>query len=182
MATKIQRLEKDSTTPTLVQHITDLVNRAYTVAEGGIWAEGWSRTNSAQMSQFIAAEEIIVARDPEGKIIGCVQLLYLTSDGVSEKVAELRMLAVEAKQRGTGLGRELVKWVEQEGKRNGASVMQLELLSPTGWVLPIKKILREWYTRMGYAVVRMGVFGEEFPEAVYLMTTECDFVVYQKRL
>ena len=92
------------------------------------------------------------------------------------------MLAVESEQRGTGLGRELVKWVEEEGKRNGASVMQLELLSPREWVLPSKKFLKEWYTRMGYAVVRMGVFGEEFPEAVDLMTTECDFVVYQKRL
>ena len=58
--------------------------------------------------------------------------------------------------------------------------MQLELLERgTG---PTKQFLAEWYSRMGYRIVRTGTMDEAYPELAPLLATPCDFVIYRKDL
>ena len=60
--------------------------------------------------------------------------------------------------------------------------MQLELLEPRDWTHPTKQFLAEWYSRMGYRIVRTGTMDEAYPELAPLLATPCDFVIYRKDL
>jgi hypothetical protein len=60
--------------------------------------------------------------------------------------------------------------------------MQLELLVPRTWKHPVKEFLRDWYTRIGYRVVRTGDLGEDYPALVPRLATPCDFLVFHKDL
>jgi hypothetical protein len=60
--------------------------------------------------------------------------------------------------------------------------MQLELLVPRDWSHPTKEFTRDWYTRMGYRVVRTGRFDEDYPHLVPHLATPCDFLIFLKDL
>lgn len=83
-------------------------------------------------------------------------------------------------RRGLGIGKELVAFAEQDCRRRGATVMQLELLAPRTWSHPTKTFLDEWYTRLGYRKVRVGTLEESYPDLAPLLATPCDLAVYHK--
>jgi len=174
---QIQRvLKAQATSDVIVHEITDLINEVYKVAEKGLWTEGSCRTTKAEVSRLIAAEEILAAYLGEN-LVGCVRIQQL-----SAKETELGMLAVKLAQRGTGVGRNLVKHVEDESKAKGFQAVQLEILVPKEWVHPSKAFLEGWYTRIGYEKIRSGTIDESYPELAPLLATTCDFVIYQKKL
>jgi GNAT superfamily N-acetyltransferase len=160
----------------LVHELAGLVNRVYAVAEEGLWADGAPRTTPAEMAELIAAGQIAVARMEE-RIVGAVRIQRLDS---SE--AELGMLVSDPAHRGTGVGRELVRFAERWGREQGMDTMQLEVLVPRQWAHPSKEFLKAWYTRVGYRPVRTGQFEESYPELAPLLATPCDFVIYHKDL
>jgi hypothetical protein len=57
----------------LVAEVSDLVTRVYATAEAGLWVDGATRTNPAEMAGMIAAGEVAVARI-EGQIVGAVRV------------------------------------------------------------------------------------------------------------
>lgn len=160
----------------LVHELAGLVNRVYAVAEEGLWADGAPRTTPAEMAELIAAGQIAVARAEE-RIVGAVRIQRLDS---SE--GELGMLVADPAHRGTGVGRELVRFAERWGSEQGLGTMQLEVLVPRQWAHPSKEFLKAWYTRVGYRPVRTGQFEESYPELAPLLATPCDFVIYHKDL
>jgi GNAT superfamily N-acetyltransferase len=160
----------------LVHELASLVNRVYAVAEEGLWADGAPRTTPAEMAGLIAAGQIAVARAEE-RILGAVRIRRLDS---SE--GEFGMLVADPAHRGTGVGRELVRFAERWGREQGLGTMQLEVLVPRQWAHPSKEFLKAWYTRVGYRPVRTGQFEKSYPELAPLLATPCDFVIYHKDL
>jgi GNAT superfamily N-acetyltransferase len=160
----------------LVGDLTDLVNRVYATAEHGLWVDGATRTNAAELAGMIAAGEVAVAR-VDGQIVGAVRVQQFEGG-----VGEFGMLVADPARRGEGIGRELVAFAEALSHERGLDVMQLELLVPRGWTHPIKEFLHAWYTRLGYRPVRSGTIEESYPQLAPLLATRTDFVIYHKDL
>ncbi len=160
----------------LVHELAGLVNRVYAVAEEGLWADGSPRTTPAEMAELIAAGQIAVAQAQE-RIVGAVRIRRLdTGEG------ELGMLVADPAHRGTGVGRELIRFAERWARDQGLDTMQLEVLVPRRWAHPSKEFLKAWYTRVGYRPVQTGQFDESYPELAPLLATPCDFIIYHKNL
>lgn len=160
----------------LINDLTALVNRVYAVAEDGLWADGTPRTTPAEMAELLAAEQIAVAR-VDGRIAGAVRIQRMDSGE-----SEFGMLVADPAHRGTGIGRELVRFAERWSREQSLDTMQLEVLIPRHWVHPSKEFLKAWYTRIGYRPVRTGQFEESYPGLAPSLATPCDFVIYQKTL
>ena len=139
----------------------------------GSWHNATSRQEVASLTQ---AEEITVARLHE-ELVGCVRIQHLSAG-----IGEFGMLAAAPKRRGTGIGRELVRFAEQYGRETGLEVMQLELLVPRAWSHPSKEFLAAWYGRIGYQVARTGSIDESYPELAPSLATPCDSVIHHKSL
>lgn len=160
----------------LTAELTDLINGVYAIAEAGLWVEGASRTTAERVTELVRCGQIAVAR-VAGQIVGCVRVQLLGGG-----VGEFGMLAVIPSSRGTGIGRELVRFAEHAAKRERCDVMQLEVLVPRGWSHPSKEFLTDWYTRSGYALARVGAIEESHPELAPLLATPCDCMVYRRPL
>jgi ribosomal protein S18 acetylase RimI-like enzyme len=159
-----------------VAEVTNVVNRVYAIAEEGLWRDGTARTTPPEITDFIRGGEIAVAR-LDGRIVGSVRIQRL--DG---GVGEFGMLAADPGHRGVGIGRRLVRFAERLIHERGFDTMQLELLVPRAWTHPAKKFLHDWYTRLGYRVIRTGSIDEQYPALAPRLATPCDFVIYHKKL
>jgi GNAT superfamily N-acetyltransferase len=160
----------------LTAALTELINDVYAVAEDGLWADGTARTNVGEVTKLVRAGQMAVAREG-GQIVGCVRIQLLGGG-----VGEFGMLAVVPGLRGTGAGRELLRFAEQAVLHERCDTMQLEVLVPRGWSHPSKEFIIGWYTRTGYELTRISAIEESYPELAPLLATPCDFVIYRKRL
>jgi GNAT superfamily N-acetyltransferase len=156
--------------------ISDLINRVYEVAEDGLWTDGAARTNPAEVAGLTRAGEIVVA-GVAGRLAGSVRVRVLDDD-----LSEFGMLVSAPEDRGTGVGRELVRFAERQSRAGGRYVMQLELLVPREWAHPSKEFLAGWYGRLGYRLVGFGTVDEVYPDLAPLLATPADFRVYRKDL
>ena len=161
---------------TLMERISELANEVYAVAEAGLWTDGATRTSAGEIVELTRAGQIAVARVGD-QVVGCVRVQRL-----DERTGEFGMLCADPAHRGIGIGRELVRFAEGNARADGVSAMQLELLEPRDWTHPTKQFLAEWYSRMGYRIVRTGTMDEAYPELAPLLATPCDFVIYRKDL
>jgi GNAT superfamily N-acetyltransferase len=159
-----------------VAEVTNLVNRVYAIAEEGLWRDGTARTTPPETTEFIRAGEIAVAR-LDGRIVGSVRIQRLGGG-----VGEFGMLAADPDHRGVGIGRRLVRFAERRSRERGFGTMQLELLTPQTWTHPTKEFLHDWYTRLGYRIVRTDSIDEQYPALAPRLATPCDFVIYHKKL
>jgi GNAT superfamily N-acetyltransferase len=160
----------------VVAELVELVNRVYAAAEEGLWRGEVDRTTVGEMAELVRAGEIAVAR-VGGRIVGVVRVQRL--DG---ETGEFGMLAAAPELRGQGVGSRLVRFAEELSRERGLGTMQLELLVPKAWTHPSKQFLHEWYTRLGYRVVRHGRIEEQYPALAPELATPCDFVIYHKKL
>jgi len=156
--------------------VTHLVNRVYATAEEGLWRPGTARTTLAEATELIRLGELAVAR-LNGRIVGAVRIQRL-----DDEVGEFGMLAADPDHRGIGIGRRLVDFAERLTADRGLRTMRLGLLVPQTWTHPTKTFLDDWYTRIGYRVVRKGSIEEQYPNLAPLLATPCDFVIYHKGL
>lgn len=160
----------------LVLAITDLVNQVYASAEAGLWRDGAARTTQAEVASMIAGEQIAIARAQQ-QLIGTIRIQQLANgDG------DLGMLVAAPHARGTGVGRELVRFAEHLSRERGCPRMQLELLVPRTWTHPFKEFLKAWYLRIGYQIVRTGTLDETYPALVPQLATTCDLLILHKDL
>ncbi len=159
-----------------VAALTDLVNEVYAAAEEGLWIDGTTRTTTRELTELVETGQIAVAR-VDGEIVGCVRVQRL-----DEHTSEFGLLVASPRHRGLGVGRELVRFAEQWSRDNSRDTMQLELLVPREWTHPSKKVLGEWYARLGYREVRKESLAATYPHLAPRLTCPCDHVVYHKEL
>ncbi len=159
----------------LVQRLTDVVNRAYAQAEVGIWRNGYLRTRFDEIAGDTQRGWMAAADDSEG-IAGSIKTYLL-----DEQTAWFGALAVDPTRAGRGVGGALVAFAEDNGIRNGAAEMQIEVLAPRGghahtdW-------LRAWYRRLGYQFVEYLDYATLDPAGVSYLALPIDVVVMRKRL
>ena len=154
--------------------VAGLINEVYATAEKGLWADGAARTTAAEVAGLVRDGELFVAR-LGGRIAGCVRVRRVGDDA-----SEFGMLA--AHPRGTGVGRELVRFAERWSRGEGRDTMRLELLVPRTWSHPDKEFLAAWYARLGYRLIGAGPAEDAHPDLTPRLATPCDFLVYQKDL
>jgi len=178
MRTRVVCRETSDTdlTDDAIEHLTDLINRAYDDAESGMWRRPGTRTNPDHVRQLLADKGLIVA-ELDGVIVGCVNVNLL-----DETVAEFGMLVADRAHRGLGIGSMLVKAAEEWARSMNRRTMRLELLTPRSWKHPSKEFLKGWYTRIGYAPQFTEPLEKTHPQLVAELATECDFTVWHKPL
>lgn len=160
----------------LVAELTAMANHAYAEGEKGLWSDGAARTSHTEMAELIASGQIAVGR-LDGEPVGLVRVQQLTPT-----LGELGMLVAAAQHKGSGVGRELVRFAEGRARGWGLGTMQLELLVPEVGTHPVKEFLRAWYTRLGYRVVDSGDVSEAHPTLAPLLAVSCRFLILHKDL
>ncbi|MFI5933661.1 GNAT family N-acetyltransferase [Actinoplanes sp. NPDC051494] len=156
--------------------VTALINQVYADGEKGLWRAGAARTTEAEVASLIERGEIAVARR-EGRVIGTVRVQQLAPG-----LGEFGQLSADPAERGTGVGRELVRFAENWARDRDLPTMQLELLTPDDWEHPVKEFLRAWYTRIGYRVVGTMDIATAHPELAPLLAGPATLLVFHKEL
>lgn len=156
--------------------VAALVNVVYAAAEEGLWIEGTDRVSPAEIAAYADAGELVLAHDGDD-LVGAARVRRLPGGE-----AELGMLVAHPERRGAGIGRDLIAYAEGWARTEGIATMQLELLVPQSWVHPVKQFLYEWYSRLGYQVVRKGSFADDYPALAPRLATPCDYLIFHKPL
>lgn len=177
MEARIHRLEAAAGDDAgLVAQLADLINVVYSVAEEGLWGDGFKRTTAPELASLVAAQQIAVAT-LDGDIAGTIHI-----EDVEDDTTIFGMLAAASAHRSEGVGRALVDYAEQDSAQRGRRTMRLELLVPVGWNHPNKEFLKGWYGRRGYEVVRTGSMDDLYPHLAVLLACPCDLLIYEKAL
>ncbi len=153
-----------------------MINGAYTIADAGLWAEPFERTNPGELVRHIREGELAVAV-AGGDVVGCVRVRR-----VDDATGEFGLLASDPARRGTGIGRALVRFAEQTGRDAGRTVMELELMAPRDGPHPAKDFLAGWYERLGYRVIGSIDLARVHPGLGPRLARPCDFLRYRKGL
>jgi GNAT superfamily N-acetyltransferase len=153
--------------PELAHRLTELVNRVYAKDEGDIWDSKlgvFERTNLDEIQGYLDTGELALVwagEDPDGPVtqgmsanvasscIGCARVHW-----VDASTGDISLLVCDEAARGSGVGRVMFQSAEDWLRAKGATTVQVELLVPDTWEHPSKARLRDWYSRMGYRVVR----------------------------
>lgn len=136
--------------------ITNLVNSAY---RGDYSRKGWTteadliegqRTDDASIIKMIQTpgEQIEIALNPDGKVIGCVLLKR-----EDKNTLYFGMLTVEPSLQGSGLGKKILLQIESIARKENKDKIRLT-------VIPQRKELIEFYERRGYQATGRQ---EDFP-------------------
>lgn len=190
----------DADNEDLVNKLVHLVNKVYDETESELFKTGHQRTTESEVVQFIRDGLFAVASLPNGanslettatelggrsyavinsidEIVGCV---YVKT--IPPKVGNLGMLALDSTYRGGGLGRHLVSFAEESCRRAGCNMMQLELLVPTTFEHALKVRMQAWYLRMGYQIVSLRDFADDYPMLAPELAGPTDYKIFQKQL
>ncbi|KAK7429805.1 hypothetical protein QQZ08_003650 [Neonectria magnoliae] len=162
----------------LTSTLATIVNTVYNWAEGDIFLPSYERTSSTEIAQLLRHGHLAVAYlNSTDEPVGCVLVKLL-----SPERGDFGMLALDEQHRGAGLGRLMVDFAEDECRRRGCSIMQLELIVPTTYQHAGKQRMEGWYTRMGYKVVKLGSFNDEYPELGKMLAGPVEYKIFEKSL
>lgn len=168
----------DADIPSLTSTLAQIVNTAYAEVESDIFLPSYERTNTAEIAQSIRDSQLAVAYLHGSKVpVGCVSIKVL-----SPERGEFGMLALDKQHQGTGLGRQLVKFAEDECRRRGCTIMQLEVLVPKTFQHASKVRMQAWYSRMEYKPVTLGNFSEDYPELAKILAGPTEYRIFEKSL
>ncbi|HEY7047064.1 MAG TPA: GNAT family N-acetyltransferase [Jatrophihabitantaceae bacterium] len=160
----------------LVDELARIVNGAYAIGEAGLWREGATRTTPTEVADAVRGGGMLAA-SLEGRLVGCAFVQPLGA-----QTADLGLVSTAPDRWGNGIGGELVRKAEELMHQRGVTTMQLEVLVPKGWEHPSKRRLRDWYTRLGYRVVRTERFDQVAAHLEHQLATPCEFLIFHKPL
>jgi ribosomal protein S18 acetylase RimI-like enzyme len=166
----------DALDEALVGELVRIINEAYAIGEAGLWLEGTTRTEPAEIAGAIRSGGMLAATT-EGRFVGCAYLRPLAPGSV-----DLGLISAAPERWGSGVGGELVRSAEELMRSRGVRTMQLEVLVPKDWIHPAKERLRAWYTRLGYRIVRSAPFEEVAAHLESQLATPCEFLILRKPL
>ncbi|KAG6064332.1 hypothetical protein E4U32_000298 [Claviceps aff. humidiphila group G2b] len=173
----------------IVSSLAQIVNDAFGEVEANIFVPGYRRTNEKELETFIQKGYLAIsyvladsnptsnAANPSLQPVGCVFIKQL-----SARLGNFGMLAVDPKYRGQGLGRAMIDFAENFCRDKGCTAMQMELLVTTNFEHVVKSRMQEWYRRLGYQVVKLGNFEQDYPSLANLLATPVDLRVFEKAL
>jgi ribosomal protein S18 acetylase RimI-like enzyme len=153
----------------LVARVTDVVNRAYRLAEIDLWTKDIPRTDDDGTAASIRDGETAVA-EIDDVVVGAVRVRALDAD-----TWWFGALGVDPAWAGRGVGRALVDFVEREATVAGARAVRLEVLHATPPLEHLERLAR-WYERRGYREVGRARVAERHPHDAASLTVACDVV------
>lgn len=176
---KIELASLDGLTNAELTHTHSLLVHAYAVTEKEIWGDNYSRLVLDEFKELIKANEVYIAR-LDDEIVGSIHVSRLDDESFN-----FGLLSVDFAKKGLGIGRKLIKTVENHAKEQNAKFMKIEILRPSSVDLPQKKILDEWYRRQGYIFIDSMSFVDRKPdkaEKALNLITPSQFDCYEKPL
>ncbi|OAA49558.1 Acyl-CoA N-acyltransferase [Metarhizium rileyi] len=191
---------EDTEDAALVTSLVEIVNRVYRETEADLFLPGVKRTDEAEISRLAREGLLAVAYGPiphphpgqnhrpdqhsdqqqrpaSPKPVGCVYVKQL-----SPTLGNFGMLAIDAEHQGGGLGRAMVRFAEEHCRDKGCTVMQLELLVPATSEHAFKSRMQAWYQRMGYRLVKLGNFNQDYPDLAPRLAGPAEYRVFEKHL
>jgi GNAT superfamily N-acetyltransferase len=158
------------------QQLHQIIVKAYADTESEMWGKNYVRVSESDFRKFVEADEILVAFLNETVAGG---LRYYRS---SENTFGFGLFGADFSLSGKGIGRALISRVEEEVKKSNCKKIRIEILRPKNFELPIKKILHEWYQRLGYQYSGSTGFEEAFPDRAIGILVPCVFDYYVKEV
>jgi GNAT superfamily N-acetyltransferase len=118
------------------------------------------------------------------RVVGCMRIGRVSDGSGAATTDELGMVAVSSVVWGGGFGRVMAAFAEEHYRRVlGLGVLRLELLVPQErHDHPFKMRLQGWYERMGFQLIRLGVFQDDYPELAALLREPCEYRVFEESL
>lgn len=159
----------------LVSNACDLINRAYEIAEVGLWRPGLFRTTVEDTAQAIADGEMVFAL-LGSQLVGAVRTRLM-----GEGRGWFGALSVDPALGGRGIGGKLVSFVEQSAATAGCVTVQLEVLVPQSPHTHTNR-LAVWYENLGYREISRSDLAAAEPSLAPYMTGPCDLSVRHKRI
>jgi len=121
---------------------------------------------------------LLIARDrSSGRILGSAKL----TDYPEDNTTEFGMLTVKSEVRKGGVGRKLVKAVEQRARERNFTKIHLYLLYPRDTLDPVKEMLKKFYGSEGYKVKTEMDVTQHIPDHAR-MKMPCNFELWEKQL
>ena len=166
---------RDAEMPETVAHIVAIINEAYRWSEAEQWTDEKTRTDTAEIGLLLANRKMLLAY-AEDTLAGVVKI-----EEIATGIGGFGMLAVDPDGLRTGVGRALVAEAEAWARTMGFTEMEIEIVhaeTPNAH----KRLLHDWYTRLGYIEQETFPIAERIPEIAPLQRLTCVSTVYRKPL
>lgn len=154
----------------------EIMRDAYARTEIEIWGESYLRMPQKEYNNLIDQGKIIGAI-LEGKIIGSIY-----SRKINPHTSTFSLLAVHKDFGGQGIGSKLIEVVEERAQLEGSKFMNIEILRPRDFNIPLKDRLRSWYEGMNYTFTHHQNFQDRRPDRAKDIKVPSVFDCYQKAL
>ena len=154
----------------------EIMRDAYARTEIELWGENYTRMPQDEYETLID-EGRVMGAILDGKIVGSVYSRNIDSD-----TSTFGLLAVHRDFGGRGIGTILVEAVENKAKIDGSKRMNLEILRPRDFEVPIKNRLRSWYEGMNYVFTHHQNFQDRRPDRAKYLKVPSVFDCYSKKL
>jgi len=126
----------------------DIVIAAYANTELEVWGPNYVRVSKEDYRQCIEDNEILYAM-LDGEVVGGVRCFELRP-----QVWTFTLLGADFSHKGKGIGKALIDAVEARAIQFKAKSIHIEVLRAEKIDVASKKILAEWYARLGYQFVK----------------------------
>ncbi|MEO9533209.1 MAG: GNAT family N-acetyltransferase [Crocinitomicaceae bacterium] len=145
---QIQSTKDYSLSPSEFDKLYQIIIDAYAQTEKEVWGENYVRVSKVKFQELVDKGEVLVAF-LNNEIVGGVHCLKLEDNAYS-----FSLLGADFNHSGKGIGKALIKAVEQVAYTNGASEIRIEVLRAENIEVESKIILANWYERLGYPFVK----------------------------
>lgn len=126
----------------------DIVIKAYALTEKEVWGDNYVRVKPEDYQAYITQNEILYAR-LDDEIAGGVRFLKL-----KDTTWSFSLLGADFSKKGKGIGRALIAELEKRVMAQGGDRIHIEILRAKNISVASKKILSDWYERLGYEFVK----------------------------
>lgn len=154
----------------------EMMRDAYARTEIEIWGENYVRMPKHEYESLIDEGRIIGAM-LDGKVVGSIH-----SRKIDAETSTFGLLGVHKEFGGLGIGTALIDAVEDRAKNEGSKYMNLEILRPRDFDVPIKDRLKKWYKGMNYVFTHHENFQDRRPDRAMDLKVPSVFDCYRKEL
>ncbi len=154
----------------------EIMRDAYARTEIEIWGENYVRMPQSEYDSLIDEGRITIA------ILDSIIVGSVYSRNIDSETSTFGLLAVHRDFGGRGVGSKLIEAVEKRAKQEGSTYMNIEILRPRDFKVPIKDRLRMWYEGMDYMFTHEENFQDRRPDRAKDLVVQSVFDCYRKKL
>lgn len=126
----------------------DIIIKAYANTELEVWGPNYVRVTADAYQEYIDKDEILAAF-LDGAIVGGIRCFELKPG-----IWTFTLLGADFNKKGQGIGKALIKAVEDRAIQSKAKAVHIEVLRAQNITVQSKIILSNWYERLGYKFIK----------------------------